>query len=54
MTTKRHARKGVVCFYCRAPKRLVRLCKACRHYVCGWEDCPGSPCPGSTPLARRG
>lgn len=33
------------CWYCKKV-RQVRLCNKCKHYVCGWEDCPGSPCPG--------
>ena len=33
------------CWYCKKRGRKVRLCKACRHFVCGFEGCPGSPCP---------
>ncbi len=34
------------CFYCKKVRGTrVRYCKRCRHYVCGYEDCSGSPCP---------
>lgn len=39
------------CFYCKK-FRGVRLCKACRHFICGWEDCPGSPCPKGESLSE--
>ena len=32
------------CYHCRK-KRECRWCDQCRRYVCGWKDCPGSPCP---------
>lgn len=38
-------RRKTKCFYCRKWRASIRWCSDCRHFVCGWEDCQGSPCP---------
>lgn len=31
------------CFFCK--RKALRFCGTCQYFICGCEDCPGSPCP---------